>query len=74
MTPTDRLHGSSTVCITDQAEADIAAIELRHRMRAHVENRIRTAKDTGLRNLPCEDFVRNQAWLHLVLIAQDLHA
>ena len=62
------------VFITDQTDADIAALELRHRHRAHVENRIRAAKDTGLRNLPCDDFVRNQAWLQLVLIAQDLHA
>ena len=62
------------VFITDQTGADIAALELRHRHRAHVENRIRAAKDTGLRNLPCEAFVRNEAWLQLVLIAQDLHA
>jgi Transposase DDE domain group 1 len=62
------------VLITDQTDTDIAALELRHRHRAHVENRIRAAKDTGLRNLPCEDFVRNEAWLQLVLIAQDLHA
>jgi hypothetical protein len=62
------------VFITDQTDADIAALELRHRHRAHVENRIRAAKDCGLRNLPCEDFVRNEAWLQLVLIAQDLHA
>jgi hypothetical protein len=62
------------VFITDQTDPDIAALELRHRHRAHVENRIRAAKDTGLRNLPCEDFVRNEAWLQLVLVAQDLHA
>lgn len=62
------------VFITDVAGDDIAALELRHRHRAHVENRIRAAKDTGLRNLPCEDFVRNEAWLTLVLIAQDLLA
>ena len=62
------------VFITDQTDTDIAALELRHRHRAHVENRIRAAKDTGLRNLPCEDFVRNEAWLQLVLIAQDLIA
>ncbi|MBA2638833.1 MAG: IS1380 family transposase, partial [Nocardioidaceae bacterium] len=61
------------VFITDQTDTDIAALELRHRHRAHVENRIRAAKDTGLRNLPCEDFVRYQAWLQLVLLAQDLH-
>jgi hypothetical protein len=62
------------VFITDQTDVDIAGLEVRHRMRAHVENRIRAAKDTGLRNLPCEDFVRNEAWLQLVLIAQDLFA
>ncbi len=41
-----------------------------HRHRAHVETGIRAAKYTGLRNLSC-DFVRNEAWLQLVLIAQD---
>ena len=60
--------------ITDQTETDIAALELRHRQRAHVENRIRAAKDTGLRNLPCVDVVCNDTWLQLVLIAQDLTA
>ena len=62
------------VFITDLPDTDIATLELRHRHRAHVENRIRAAKDTGLRNLPCEDFVRNEAWLQLVLFAHDLHA
>ncbi len=60
------------VFITDQAEADVAVLELRHRQRAHVENRIRAAKDTGLRNLPCADVVPNDAWLQIVLVAQDL--
>jgi hypothetical protein len=60
--------------ITNQTGPDIAGLELRHRHRAHIENRIRAAKDTGLRNFPCEDFVRNQTWLQLVLIAQDLFA
>ena len=62
------------IFITDQPEPDIAALELRHRHRAHIENRIRAAKDTGLRNLPCNDVVCNDAWLQLVLIAQDLIA
>lgn len=62
------------VFITDQTGTDIARLELRHRHRAHVENRIRAAKDTGLRNLPCADVVCNDAWLQLVLIAQDLTA
>lgn len=62
------------VFITDQTTSDIATLELRHRHRAHVENRIRAAKDTGLRNLPCVDVVCNDAWLQLVLCAQDLIA
>lgn len=62
------------VFITDQPDTDIAVLELTHRHRAHVENRIRAAKDTGLRNLPCVDVVCNDAWLQLVLCAQDLTA
>jgi hypothetical protein len=62
------------VFITDQSEQDVAALELRHRQRAHVENRIRAAKDSGLRNLPCADVVPNDAWLQMVLVGQDLMA
>ena len=62
------------IFITDQPDTDIAGLELRHRHRAHVENRIRAAKDTGLRNLPCADVVCNDAWLQIVLTAQDLIA
>jgi hypothetical protein len=62
------------VFITDQTDTDLPALELRHRHRAHVENRIRAAKDTGLRNLPGVDVVCNDTWLQLVLIAQDLMA
>ena len=62
------------IFITDQTDPNIAKLELRHRHRADIENRIRAAKDTGLRNLPCSDVVCNDAWLQLVLIAQDLIA
>jgi hypothetical protein len=34
--------------LTDQTDADIAVIECRHRQHAHVEDRIRDDKDTGL--------------------------
>ena len=61
-----------TCFLTDQADSDIAVLELRHRRRARVEDRIRCAKDTGLENLPFHDFGPNQVWLELVLIAQDL--
>ena len=62
------------VFITDQSDADIVELEARHRGHARVENRIRCAKDTGLRNFPFHDFHANQVWLELVLAAQDLIA
>jgi hypothetical protein len=60
------------VFLTDQANPDLAALELRHRQRARVEDRIRAAKATGLRNLPFDRWRRNRVWLELVLCAQDL--
>ena len=58
--------------ITDQPDPDIARLELRHRQRARVEDRIRAVKATGLRNLPFGPWRRNAVWLELVLMAQDL--
>ena len=58
--------------LTDQADPDLAALELRHRQRARVEDRIRAAKATGLANLPFDRWRRNAVWLELVLAAQDL--
>jgi hypothetical protein len=60
------------VFLTDQPDLDIAVLELRHRQRARVEDRIRAAKATGLRKLPFDLFRRNRIWLELVLTAQDL--
>jgi hypothetical protein len=60
------------VFLTDQPDPDITALELRHRRRARVEDRIRCGKATGLRNLPFDLWRRNQVWLELVLAAQDL--
>lgn len=50
----------------------LAALDLRHRQHARVEDRIRQAKASGLRNLPCRDFAANTAWLQIVLTAADL--
>ncbi|MFH5824502.1 IS1380 family transposase [Georgenia sp. AZ-5] len=52
----------------------IAGLELRHRQHARVEDRIRQAKATGLRNLPCRAWNENNAWLEVVLMATDLIA
>jgi hypothetical protein len=41
---------------------------------ARVEDRIRCAKDTGLRNLPFYEFANNAGWTEMVAIAQDLLA
>jgi hypothetical protein len=60
------------VFITNQPDPDPAVLEARHRPHAHVEDRIRTAKATGLRNLPFFDFGANDAWLTLVMVAQTL--
>lgn len=49
-----------------------AGLELRHRQHARVEDRIREAKATGLRNLPCRAFNENAAWLQVVMTAVDL--
>lgn len=52
----------------------VAGLELRHRQHARVEDRIRQAKATGLRNLPCRAWNENAAWLEVILIATDLIA
>ncbi len=60
-----------TAFLTDQTDADVAVLEQRHRAHARVEDRIRGAKDSGLRNLPCDTFERNAVWLQLVMAGQD---
>jgi hypothetical protein len=59
------------VFLTDQPHPDLSTLELRHRHRARVEDRIRAAKATGLANLPFDRWRRNSVWLELVLAAQD---
>jgi hypothetical protein len=58
--------------LTDQPNPDVAELERRHRQRAHVEDRIRDDKNTGLAKFPCKDFALNQVWLEIVLLAHDL--
>jgi Transposase DDE domain group 1 len=47
----------------------IAGLELRHRQHARVEDRIRQAKASGLRNLPGRGREENSAWLEAMLAA-----
>jgi hypothetical protein len=62
------------VFITDQSDTDIAALEVRHRCRARIEDGIRCAKATGLRNFPSTFAGFNHAWLELLLTGQCLMA
>ena len=55
-------------------ERPAADLELRHRRRARCEDRIRNAKDTGLRNLPLKGFAQNQLWCEIVSLACELLA
>jgi hypothetical protein len=45
-----------TAFATDARRGQLTDLELRHRRRARCEDRIRCAKDTGLRNLPLHGF------------------
>ena len=56
-----------TCFITNTVGDDIAALELRHRGHARVEDRVRVWKACGLANLPFDGFCANQAWVAVSL-------
>jgi DDE family transposase len=69
------LGGHRFTCFaTDAKKGQLADLELRHRRRARCEDRIRAAKDTGLRNLPLHGYAQNQIWCELVAMASELLA
>lgn len=63
-----------TCFATNAKTGQLAELELRHRRRARCEDRIRAAKDTGLRNLPLHGYAQNQVWCEIVAIACELTA
>ena len=69
------IDGHRVTCFaTDARRGQLADLELRHRRRARCEDRIRAAKDSGLRNLPLHGFAQNQIWCELVAMASELTA
>ncbi len=69
------LGGHRLTCFaTDSKGGQLGGLELRHRLRARREDRIRAAKDTGLRNPPRHGYTQNQIWAQLVAIARELRA
>lgn len=71
---TDRDGLRLTAFVTNTTRGQLPDLELRHRQRARCEDRIRNAKDTGLRNLPFHSFDANRIWIALVALALDLTA
>jgi len=63
-----------TAFATNSRSSELPELELRHRRRARCEDRIRGAKDTGLRNLRLHDFAQNRIWIAVVQLAMELTA
>lgn len=61
--------GMRVTCFaTNTTGLPIAALELRHRLRARAEDRIRAARATGLRNLPLHRTAQNRIWLEKIAL------
>jgi hypothetical protein len=63
-----------TAIATNQEKGQPADLEVRHRLRARCEDRIRNAKDTGFPNLPFKSFTANELWCHVVMMATEIMA
>ena len=63
-----------TAFATNTARGQLPDLELRHRRRALAEDRIRCAKDTGLRNLPLHSLNQNRIWCAIVTLAAEITA
>jgi Transposase DDE domain group 1 len=69
------IDGNRVTCFaTSTRTGQLADLELRHRRRTRCENRIRCAKDTGLRNLPMHGYDQNQIWCQITALACELLA
>ena len=69
---TDAAGHRFTCFATSTKGGQLADLELRHRRRARCEDRIRCAKDTGLRNLPLHGYAQNQIWCEITAMACEL--
>lgn len=69
---TDHEGWRITVFATNTPGGRLADLEVRHRLRARAEDRIRALKDTGATNLPLQAFDKNQLWLELAQLAAEI--
>ena len=63
-----------TAFATNTKGGQLADLKVRHRSRARCEDRIRIAKDSGLRNFPLKGFDQNQIWLAVIALAGEIEA
>jgi len=63
-----------TAFATNTVRDQLPELELRHRRRARAEDRIRCAKDTGLRNLPLHSLDQDRIWCAIVTLAAEITA
>ena len=59
---------------TDTDHGQLPFLVARHRAHAHVEDRVKAIKHTGMGRFPSREFTINQVWLQLALTAADLIA
>ena len=63
-----------TAFATNTGRGRLPGLEVRHRLRARCEDRIRCAKDTGLGSFPLQGLAANRIWCQIVALAHDLLA
>ena len=63
-----------TALATNTGRGRLPGLEVRHRLRARCEDRIRCAKDTGLGSFPLQGFAANRIWCQIVALAHDILA
>ncbi len=63
-----------TAFATNSVRGQLPDLERRHRRRARAEDRIRCAKDSGLRNLPLHTLNQNHIWCAVVVLAAEITA
>lgn len=63
-----------TAFATNTTGGQLVDFEVRHRSRARSEDRIRIAKDSGLRSFPLKGFDQNGIWLAVVALAGEIEA
>ena len=63
-----------TAFATNTRTGQLPGLEVRHRLRARCEDRIRCAKDTGLGSFPLQGLAANRIWCQIAALAHDLLA